>query len=229
MRYGVKLVIYGTGAMARVLYSYLRLDGLEVVAFTVDDHCIPDDRVEFGGLPLVPFSRVVERFDSATHEILVTVGYRDMNAMRARKCDEVRKMGFRLARYVHSSVLVHDDVVFGDNCMVLDQVSIHPGTRVGDGVFISSNVNIGHDGVLGDMCWINSGVAIAGGVRIGERTFIGVNATLSDGIEIGNDNFIGANTLVSRSTESGEVMLSPPGEKFRLDSHSFLRFCARSG
>jgi len=219
----ISIVIYGNGNMARVLHSYARR-GADVCGFTVDDACIAGGTTTFCDLPLAAFSRVHEIFDPATCRMIVAVGFVDMNELRQKKSDEARQKGYALVSYVHASTCLHDDVVIEDNCIILDHVSIHPGSRIGEGTFISSNVNIGHDCTIGEYSWINAGVSIAGGCRVGPGGFFGVNASVGHGVALGARNFIAANTLVTRSTGADEVYLSAPGQLFRLKSKSFLKF-----
>ena len=217
-----KLLIYGNGSMARVLYSYVR-HSREVCAFTVDDHCLAGHDT-FCGLPLLPFSTVEAVCDPRHHEMIVAVGFIEMNALRVRKYEEAKAKGYAFASYVHDSVLRHDDVSIDENCIILDHVSIHPGGAIGRGVFITSNVNVGHDCTLGDGCWVNAGVAIAGGCTLGERCFMGVNSSLGHGVKLGAQTFVAANTFIARSTLANEVYLSEPGQLFRLKSQDFLKF-----
>jgi len=219
----MKTVIYGNGAMAKLFYSYAR-HSMDIAGFTVDDVCIAEGVQSYLGLPIAPFSKVEKQFDPATHNMIVAMGFIDMNALRARKYNEARQKGYSFTRYIHDSVIMHDDVNIAENCVILDHVSIHPGCQIGQGTFISSNVNLGHDCIVGDNNWINSGVAIAGGCDIGESCFFGVNASAGHGLRIGARNFIAANTLVNKSTEDDQVYLSEPGQLFKLKSKSFLRF-----
>lgn len=219
----MKTIIYGNGAIARLLYSYAR-HSMDIAGFTVDDVCITADADTFLGLPLVPFSRVEKQFDPGYHNMIIAVGFVEMNALRTRKYLEAGQKGYRFASYVHESVLMHDDVVIEENCMILDHVSIHPGSRIGRGTFVSSNVNIGHDCSVGEANWINSGVAIAGGCEIGAGCFFGVNSSTGHGLRIGVRNFAAANTFINRHTEADQVYLSEPGQLFKLKSIAFLKF-----
>lgn len=219
----MKTIIYGNGAIARLLFSYARRS-MDIAGFTVDDVCIAENTQSFLGLPLVPFSGVEKRFEPDAHAMIIAVGFVEMNALRARKYMEAGEKGYRFASYVHESVLMHDEVVIEENCVILDHVSIHPGCRIGRGTFVSSNVNIGHDCRVGEANWINSGVAIAGGCEIGAGCFFGVNSSTGHGLHIGARNFIAANTLVNKSTEADQVYLSEPGQLFRLKSKAFLKF-----
>lgn len=217
-----KLLIYGNGAMARVLYSYVRRTR-EVCAFTVDDHCMGgQDR--FCGLPLLPFSKLEAVCDPRSHEMIIAVGFVEMNDLRVRKYEEAKAKGYPFASYVHDSVLQHDDVRIDENCIILDHVSIHPGCTIERGVFITGNVGVGHDCNIGAGCWINSGVAIGGGCTLGERCFMGVNSSLGHGVKLGAQTFVAANTFIARDTLANEVYLSEPGQLFRLKSQAFLKF-----
>ncbi len=217
-----KLLIYGNGAMARLLYSYARHDR-EICGFTVDDHCMIKQN-SFCGLALVPFSQVETIFDPSDCEMIVAVGFIEMNDLRARKFEEARVKGYSFGSYVHASMVRNDDVSIGKNCVILDHVAIHPGCTIQSGVFIAGNVNIGHDCNVGADSWINAGVTIAGGCTVGERCFFGVNSSLGHGVKLGVQNFIAANTFVGRDTRDNEVYLSEPGQLFRLKSQAFLKF-----
>jgi sugar O-acyltransferase (sialic acid O-acetyltransferase NeuD family) len=224
----MRTIIYGNGAMAKVLYSYARRS-MDIAGFTVDDHCIADGGGSYLGLPLVPFSLVHARFPPSTHNAMIAVGFAEMNGLRARKSAQITEKSYSLASYIHESVCMHDDVTIEENCTILDHVSIHPGCKIGQGSFISSNVNVGHDCVVGAFNWINSGVAIAGGCNLGTGCFFGVNSSAAQGIRIGARNFIAANTLVNKHTGDDQVYLSEPGQLFRLKSRSFLGFSRLAG
>lgn len=197
---------------------------MDIASFTVDDISITGNADSYLDLPLVPFSRVEKQFDPVSHNMIMAVGFIEMNALRVRKYLEARQKGYRFTSFVHESVLMHDDVVIEENCVILDHVSIHPGCRIGRSTFISSNVNIGHDCIVGEANWINSGVAIAGCCDIGEGCFFGVNSSAGHGLRIGARNFIAANTFINKHTEEDQVYLSEPGQLFKLKSKSFLMF-----
>ncbi len=219
----MKIVIYGNGAMARVLFSYAR-HSMDICGFTVDASCIAENSDTFCGLPLVPFDTVQEVFDPKSYKLIVAMGFIDMNELRERKHLEAKEKGYLFESYVHESVLIHDDVSIDESCIILDHVSIHPGCKIGPGTFISSNVNIGHDNIIGAYNFITSGVSIAGGCHIGPGCFFGVNSSVADGIDVGARNFVAANTLLNKGTRDNEVYLSEPGQLFRLKSKSFLKF-----
>lgn len=219
----MKTLIYGNGAMAKILYSYVH-KSTDVCGFTVDDFCISSNTNSFCNLPLVPFSKVQDIFKATDCKMIIAVGFIDMNELREKIYTRAKEKGYCFTSYVDKSVCPHDEVVIEDNCIILDYVSIHPGCRIGSGTFISSNVNIGHDCVIEPLNWINAGVSIAGGCKVGKGCFFGVNSSLANGIQIGKRNFIAANTVVNKNTNDNEVYLSEPGQLLKLESKKFLKF-----
>jgi sugar O-acyltransferase (sialic acid O-acetyltransferase NeuD family) len=219
-----KIVIYGNGAMAKVLYSYLRKN-YEVTGFVVDEGCIAKDKVNFLGLPLVSFNSVCDIFSPESYQMIISVGYPEMNEVRQKKCEQATQLGYELASYIHKSFHLHDDVRIGQNCIILEHVFIHPGARIGDGTFICANVNIGHDCCIGNYNWINSGVTFGGRCRTGVGCFFGNNSCIGHGVSLGERNFIAAHTLINRSTADDEVYISEPGQLFKMNSKDFLKYC----
>ena len=86
----IKLLIYGNGSMAKVLYSYIR-HSAAVCGFTVDDKCIADNSGTFCGLPLVPFSNVQNIFHPDQCNMIISVGFVEMNDLREKKYFEAKK------------------------------------------------------------------------------------------------------------------------------------------
>jgi sugar O-acyltransferase (sialic acid O-acetyltransferase NeuD family) len=216
-----KLIIYGNGQIARMLLHFAR-GKFDVVAFTVDRSVCQEAEIE--RVPVVPFEDIAEHFSPNAHQMIIAVGYREMNALRARKYAEGRARGYCFTNYIHPSVVWHPNLITGENNVILDHVAIHPYTRLGNSNFVCSNTSIGHGCTIGDNCWINSGVSIGGETRIGDACFLGINAAIGDNIVMGERCYIGANTLISHPTQADEVYISAGGELFPLRSHAFLQF-----
>lgn len=216
-----KVVIYGNGRIAKIIYHFLKKE-FEVVAFTVDKDCINEQTIE--SLPLIPFDIIENIYSPSEHKMIIAVGYLKMNQVRASKYHEAKNKGYSFINYIHPSVEMHDNIVIGDNNIILDHATIQPYSKIGSSNFIWSNAVVAHGSVVGDTNWITSGVIISGDSTIKSNCFLGVNATIGHNVIIEDENFIGANTLVTKSTQQKEVYVSRDGEKFRLDSQRFLQF-----
>ena len=219
----MQTIIFGNGSMARVLYSYMK-DSFDIAGFCVDSCCLKDAENTYCDLPLVSFEDVQEKFPPSEFNMILSIGFIEMNGLRECKYLEAKAKGYKFVSYIDPSVKIHNGVEIGENSIVLDFVSIHPDSKIGHSTFISSNVNIGHDCIVGDLNWINSGVSIAGGVNVGKKCFFGVNSCVSHGVRMGEQTFTSANTLISKDTNAQDVYIPQNPELFRLKSKKFLKF-----
>jgi sugar O-acyltransferase (sialic acid O-acetyltransferase NeuD family) len=216
------LLIYGTGKTATVLANYIEASGGSVVAFTTEAGYIDTD--VFFGRPLIDFEIVAERFPSNEYEIIIAVGYHEMNRQRQRIFNECKAKGYRLATYVHPSVTYFNKNQISEGCVLLDHVTIQPGAHIGGNSFVWSNSVIAHDCKIESHCWIAAGTVVAGDAIVGENCFLGVNCTIAHNVVLGAETFVGANTLVSKNTDKNTTIISAAGEKIRLSSQQFIKF-----
>lgn len=217
-----RIVIFGAGKIADQAYFYLTNDSPHrVVAFTVDGEHL--DAKEKLGLPVVAFEEVMREYPPTDFKMFVAVGYQNLNKFRAQKYEEAKDRGYELISYVSSRASNFGGGKVGDNCFVLEFVTIQPCARVGNDVFIWSGNHIGHHASVEDHCYIAGNVVISGNTTIEPYCFVGVSATLGHEITIGRESFIGAGSLVTKNVEPRSVYITPDTQKFRLDSSAFLR------
>jgi sugar O-acyltransferase (sialic acid O-acetyltransferase NeuD family) len=219
---GRPLLIYGAGKTASILASYINASGGSVAAFTVESVYINTD--EFSGRPLIDFECIAEHYPPNAFEIIIAVGYHEMNKQRQRIFNLCKTKGYRLASYVHPSVTYFNSDQISEGCVLFDHVTIQPGAHIGKNSFVWSNSVIAHDSKVESHCWIAAGSIIAGDVIVSENCFLGVNSTIGHNVILGAETFVGANTLVSKNTDKNTTIISAGGEKIRLNSQQFLKF-----
>lgn len=215
-----RVVLFGSGRLARTIHYLLTHDSpYEVVATTVDDAFMGSD--EGFGLPTVPFERVHEHYPPDDFDMFIALGYRQMNRLREARYSTARELGYTLVTHVSPRASTWPDLAIGDNCLVLDQVMIHPYVTIGSDTIIWSGAHIGHNSTVGDHCFIASRAAVSGNVRVGDHSFLGTNCTVRDGRTIGPRSAIGAGVIVNSDTQPGQVLAPPaprilPGTSDRL-------------
>jgi sugar O-acyltransferase (sialic acid O-acetyltransferase NeuD family) len=204
----MKLVLFGTGDIARLAHVYFSTDSKhEVVAFTVDREFCDGER--FRDLPLVPFDEVEQRYPPATHAMFIAVSYARMNRVRMDKYEAAKAKGYVLPSYVSSKCTFLSEHPVGDNCFILENNTIQPFVRIGNNVTLWSGNHIGHDAVIEDHCFLASQIVVSGRVHIGEACFIGVNATLRNAITVAPRTLIGAGVVIMKDTQEGAVYVAP--------------------
>lgn len=205
------LVIFGSAEMAKLARFYFENDSdYRVVAFTVDDTFVDADH--FQGLPLVPFSQVVQRFTPGEYDMHIALSYAKLNRLRQEKYEQAKAVGYTLASYVCSKSATWPDLTIGDNCFILENQTVQPTVRIGNNVMIWSGNHLGHGSVIGDHTYIASHVVISGHCKIGKRCFFGVNATVRDFRTIGDDCFIAMDASITQDLSDGAVALGAPAE-----------------
>jgi len=221
------IIIFGTGRIADVIQFYMREESnLHVEAFTIDEAYQEVDT--FQGLPVVPFDRVVEQYPPEKYDMFIALGYHDLNQVRAQKMQEARDKGYHLVSYVHPDSSIPKDLVYGQNCFIMNNVCIHPRVVLGDDVFVWSGTMVGHHSKVGDHCWLTSSANISGNVKIGNNCFFAVNATVGHSVEIGREAFLGANVLVTKNLEDQKVVISESHKPIKLNSKQFLKMSSFS-
>lgn len=223
------IVIYGTGKIADVIYRYVAFDrAFNIVAFACDSAWMPPAKT-FHGKPIVAFEEVEQHFPPSRFGMLIAIGYHSLNEVRAAKFAEAKAKGYRLESYVSTRAFTGDWLEMGENCIVLDNVGIEPGTRLGDGVALWSGVVIGHHASVGDHCWFAAESAVGGNAVVGERCFVGLGAAVGHDVTLGADCLLGAGARVNKSAGNGSVFVSRDTELFRLDSKKFMKISKMSG
>ncbi len=217
------VVLFGAGKIAEVAYYYLTNDSPhDVLAFTVDKEYLTQSTLL--GLPVVPFEEVEELFPPDSAKMLVAVGYTDLNRMRAAKYTEAKAKGYELISYVSTRASNFGNINIGENCLILENQSLQPFSRIGNNVIVWSGNHIGHHSTIEDHCFITSHIVISGNTTVEPYCFIGVNATIGHGITIGRESMIGAGCMLTKDAKPKSVYIAKDTEAYGLDSDRFLRF-----
>ena len=214
------VVMFGNGKLARTLRYFLDHDSpFEVVAIAVDRDWLSEERLI--DLPTVPFDEVAEHYPPDTHDMFIGLGYRGMNRIREERYLEAKEKGYDLISHVSPRASVWPDLEIGDNCLVLDEVVVHPYVSIGNDTIIWSGSHVGHGSTIGEHCFVASRTAISGWVNVGHHSFLGTNSTVRDGITLAPLSLVGAGVVVTADTEEGQILAPPqarvlPGRSDRL-------------
>jgi sugar O-acyltransferase (sialic acid O-acetyltransferase NeuD family) len=219
----MKVVIFGNQQLADHAWYILTHDSEhDVVGFTVDHAYLSETTLH--GLPVVAFEEIEKRFPPDTTAMIAPLGGTNLNGLRAEKHRAGKAKGYRFISYVSSRTYTWPDLTIGENCMILDGVSVQPFARIGDGVTLRTNVNVGHRSTIGDNCFFGAHACVAGSVTIGERCFVGLNSTIRDGVNVAARCFIAAGAVVIRDTQENGVYIGVPAERRPEPADTFKAF-----
>jgi sugar O-acyltransferase (sialic acid O-acetyltransferase NeuD family) len=217
-----KLIIVGDSAFAEIAKEYFEVDTeYAVVGFAVESAFLK--RTELGGVAICALEEMEKHWPVKDHEVFVAVTYVQVNRLRARLVEEVKRKGYKLASYISPRAFVWRNVELGEHCFVFEDNTIQPFVKIGNNVILWSGNHIGHHSRIEDHCFISSHVCISGFCNIGPRTFLGVNSTIANNVAIGADNWIGMGASIVRNTSSNQLFKGKQSELADVSTLDFFK------
>jgi sugar O-acyltransferase (sialic acid O-acetyltransferase NeuD family) len=218
-----KIIIVGSSITAQILYSYITDDNRYFVeCFCVNDKYIKENSLF--GKKVVALEKLLDYYSPNNFEVLVAMGYNNLNQDRENVFNAIKNFGFTVLTYIHKDAKVYNKNDIGEGSLILANSVIEPFSSIGKNSFIWSNCTIGHHSTLENNCWIASGSTIAGEAKIGSNTFVGVGVTVVNQVKVEKMNIIGAHVLISSNTKENEVFLARAGEKHRFPALDYAKY-----
>ncbi len=212
-----KVILFGNGSVAQVLYVELMRDlQYEVAGFAVDPDYINEELLF--GRPVIPFGEVHSVFPPQQYKMMIAVGYARVNKLRAERFYQAKEMGYRLISYLSPRASLWPDLKTGENCKIWANTLIQPFAQLGDNVFIGGGCTIGHHVVIKDHCFLAGGVIIGGSVTIEPYSFIGTGAIIRNRITIARESVVGAGSVILADTQEKGVYMARPAEQLPISS-----------
>ena len=207
-----KVIIFGIQDFAELAHYYLGYDSEhEVVAFSVNREYMPENR-EFKGLPIVEFEEVEKQFPASEFKFFAPMSPIKMNRLRESVYIEIKAKGYEMISYISSKATTcHNQI--GDNCLILEDNTIQPFTKIGNNVILWSGNHIGHHGIIEDHVMFTSHVVMSGHCKIEKYSTLGVNSTIRDGITIAEGTFVAMGACIVKSTEPWSMYKGNPAVK----------------
>lgn len=209
-----KVIIFGLLDTAELAYWYLKNDSkYSVEAFTVNQKYQTVD--EFKGLPVVAFEELENYFPPDEFKLFAPLTGRKMNQCREKVYLEGKSKGYKYATYISSKSTICDNDI-GENCLILENNTIQPFTKIGNNVVLWSGNHIGHHGVIKDHVFFTSHVVMSGHCVIESYCTFGVNSTIRDYTHVARGTLLGMGAcLIDKNTDSWGVYVGNPAKKLQ--------------
>ncbi|WP_373155547.1 acetyltransferase [Clostridium sp. AUH-JLR23] len=195
-----KIIIFGlTDFEKRLKYYIEKYTNDQVVAFTVNKQFIK--LKTFEGKPVIDFESIESYYNIEEYEILIGIGYKDMNSLRKRIVLEAIDKGYKLYTFIHPNSLIDDSVCIDEGNIIMSGVIIDYNVKIGKSNIIEIGCNIAHETLINDYNYFAPSVSIGGKVKIKNNSFFGLNATIRSAITVNNYSLIGAGCYLNKSTK----------------------------
>lgn len=217
-----KIILAGNAISAEIISEYLRQDArYALTGFAVDDEFVSQGTVQGGST--VALSALPTTFPTNEYNIIMAMGYNDLNRNRESMFHRLLALGYSIDTYVHPDAKVYTRHPLGIGSVVLPGAVIEPNARLGDNSMIWSNTTLAHHSSVGNHCWVAAGAVLSGQAKVLNNTFLGVNSTVVNDVTVEAFNIVGAHALISRSTKPHTVHLARSAEPFRYSSEDYVK------
>jgi UDP-perosamine 4-acetyltransferase len=198
-----QVLIYGAGALGRVMRDMVEREGMCVASF-VDDGA--DGRVIDGISVEVPSERVLAG-RTVLNAVLDPLARRSIAA-------RVQGLGGRLGSFVSRAAFVSPSARVGAGCTVFPHAYLMAGARLGESCHVHHFCMVGHDALLGEFCAVGPHCSIGGGVNIGDDCLLGQGVVICPGIEVGAGSVVGAAAYVGGHVPPHSRVISASARTF---------------
>ena len=197
-----KVILYGTGKHAEIVYYYLVIEAkYEVVAFTVEEKYLT--KPTLFDLPILPFEHLKQLLSPDDHAMFIAIGPQRLNRAREEHYTESKKRGYKLINWIGSNALFSPDLIIGDNTFIGHGTGIHPFVRIGNDVSLI-DAKIGHHCQIGNHVFISNAI-LGGSVTIEDNVFIGMGSIIKENTTIGKGSIIGMGSIIKEDVEPYSV------------------------
>lgn len=206
------LIIFGTTEIAAwIIYAIEQEKKAQIIAVTAEKKYIAQS--EFEGYPVVPFEDLDELYNMAECQVLLAIGYNQMNNVRKKIYALCKDRQYRIFTFISSRANVDSIKHIGEGCIVMPNSFIGPHVKLGVCNIINVGACVSHSITMGDFNFIAGNVVFGGNVKMENNCFIGINATLINNLHIAQYTFVGAAALINKDTEEFGVYTSKPTKK----------------
>jgi sugar O-acyltransferase (sialic acid O-acetyltransferase NeuD family) len=204
-----KLVIIGDGETAELAYDYFTDEGkYDIVGFSAEEQCRKNHMLL--GLPVVPLEEIEKFYDPQIHRAFVAVSFTQLNRLRARLLDAVKRKGYASCSYVSPNAFIGNNVEIGENCFLFEGTTVQRGAKIGNNVMLWTGSIVGHRSIIHDNCFLAAHVAVSGFCTVGENCFLGVNSCVGDNVKVAKDCVVGAGAVIIKDTSEGQICVGNP-------------------
>ena len=167
------------------------------------------EKKKFKDLPLINKSDWYSELSTlGINKIIITIT--DLKE-RYNQINKAKEYGFELVNAIHSSVLIMDDAILGENLVIYPRVYVGYRAEVHTGVALNTGVQLDHHNVIRECAAIDPGVVFAGNVTVGRFTQVHTGVVVKNRIRIGEDSIIGAGSVIINDVPDRVTVVGVPG------------------
>lgn len=183
-----KLAIFGIGQISDIVSFYFTKTNRVIECFIVDDESISSDM--FLKRPIFQINDFLNNYNPERVDAFVAISYHEQNTWREEYFGILQNAGFRFTSYISERAYIEDDVVTGDNCLILEGSVIQKTCEIRNNSYIWTGVHIGHHSVIEENSFIGSSAVLMGCNIVGRNAHISANVTIKDHLAVSANSYL---------------------------------------
>ena len=201
-----EIVLFGATAFEKRLSDIIEEDSdIKVVAFCVDRAYKHGNTLN--NRPIIAFDELKKAYPPQHFDVLVGIGYKDMNGLRAAKYSLLKEMGYSCPNFVSSQAHVDKSTHLGQGNIVLGDAFIDYECELGDSNIIECGAHIAHNCTIGNFNYFSPSTCLGGTVHVGNRCFLGLHCTVRSAVKLEDKCLIGAGAYVDKNVPTDRVIV----------------------
>lgn len=202
-----KVIVFGSGGMAKELIQYLESDGIEILYVVSTE---PFNNPAYG-------YQVRPDIDPAGESADWILGVAMPDVKRAIVSAHP---GGRWTSYAHSSAIVSSWATIGRGCVFAPQAIVVGDPVIGEFCFFNTNATIGHDSRLGAYSTLFPNTEVCGDCSLGENCILGIGAYVVPGCRLPSGSKISAGAIVRESYDVPCTVYGDSRGQHRVKQHA---------
>lgn len=209
-----KIIVFGTGAVAAEITSYLEdsdwgdKEGIKIKGYITSDKSGVEDwsRYRYEA----PYLGIFDEYHVDVEDYFV-IAFGNCDA-KEKVVQRIRNLGGHFITLVHPTAIVARTARIGEGNIIGPASIIGPNAKLGDFNLLTSQSVISHDCKIGSYNFFSSSL-LCGHTQVGDGNYFGVHATTIPDISIGNHNVIQAGMVMNKSVENDTTVFYRYKEK----------------
>ena len=205
-----KLVVVGTGAMAKDVKGFVEHYGLyDIAGYACSEEFVEKGKREMQDERVCSIEKMEQVYDKNEVELIIAISHFQMlNRVRKDIFDQLKSNGWKFAILISPTATNYSKSI-GMGSWIMDGVYIGNETVIGENTIISNNAYISHYNNIGSHIYISGCSMLMGTVNIGDQCFVGGRATVFNNVTVGKKCIIGGATIVKRDVPDFTVVKLP--------------------
>lgn len=208
-----KMIIYGAGDFAEILFHLISACDYQVVGFVSD---YAKSKETLFDLPVINSESILAVFPPEIHSMALGFSGKDLQKTRAERYSEMKNNGYSFPNIIHPSAQIIKADLHHEANLIFEGTIIGYKCTLGTGNVLWQNCVLPHHNTVGNFNSFAPSVSLSGFSTVGNHCFLGNNSSVNNHVYISDWSVLGAGAYAQKSVPEGGILV--PQRSILLDT-----------